>query len=296
MTHSQAGLMSRRALGATLLGGGAMLAVSRPAQAAGTIDRILSEKKVTVGFVNNRPWSFRNAEGQIIGIEADIIRNVLGKQGVTEIATATTEFNGLIPGLQARRFDMSNGGLYITPQRCKLVSFSDPYLRVSDGLIVKAGNPKNIRSYKDFADNPALRFGTVRGSINAQNAEAAGIPTSRQLLLPDAQSLVSAMLADRLDGASFSLGLTIALLEDPNVKGLQRAVPFTGYVQPNGEEKLGFAAFAFRPADADLKKVFDDGIAAMLQDGSLATVLKRYGFSEADLPVGAKAEQLCREA
>jgi len=288
--------LSRRALGATLIGGGALLAASRPARAATTLERILAEKKVTVGFVNNRPWSFRNSEGKIVGIEADIIRMVLGKHGVTEISTATTEFNGLIPGLQARRFDMSNGGLYITPQRCKLVAFSNPYLRVSDGMIVKAGNPKNIHSYKDFVDNPALRLGTSRGSINAQNAEAAGIPLSRQLLLPDAQSVISALLADRLDGASFSLGLTIALLEDPNVKGLQRATPFTGYVQPNGEEKLGFAAFAFRPADADLKKVFDDGIAEMLKDGSLTTVLERYGFSAADLPVGAKAELLCREA
>jgi len=286
--------LSRRRFAAALCAVAATASI-RPARADATLDRILSEKKVTVGFVNNRPWSFRDSSGNIVGIEADIVRAILGKHGVTTIEPAATEFNGLIPGLQARRFDLSNGGLYITPQRCKIVAFSNPYLRVADGLIVKAGNPLNIRSYKDFIDNPKLRIGTTRGAINAQNAELAGIVPARQLLLPDAQSLISALLADRVDAVSLSLGLTIALMDDPNIKGLQRAVPFTGYVYPNGQEKVGYAAFAFRQADADLKRVFDEGIAAMLADGSLAAILKRYKFSDSDLPIGAKAELLCRE-
>ena len=286
--------LSRRALAATTLAG--LVAVAtRPARADATLDKILADRKVSVGFVNNRPWSWRTPDGSITGIEADLIRAVLGSHGVTTIETVTTEFNGLIPGLQAQRFDVSNGGLYVTPQRCRLVAFSNPYLRVPDGLVVKAGNPHGIRSYKDFVDNPSLRFGTVRGSINAQNAQAAGIPLSRQLLLPDSQSCISAMQADRIDAAGFSLGLTVALMEDPNIKGLQRAVPFTGYVQPNGQEKLGFAAFAFRPGDTELKKMFDDGIAAVIQDGRLAAILKRYGFSEADVPAGVSTAQLCQE-
>lgn len=286
--------LTRRALGAALASGAVLAA--RPARADATLDRILAAKKITVAFVNNRPWSYRDAEGRYVGIEADIIREVLGPRGVTEIETVSTQFNGIIPGLQARRFDISNGGLYITPQRCRLVAFSTPYLRVSDGVLVKTGNPKNIHSYKQIAENPALRFGAVRGSVNAQNAEAAGIPPARQLLLPDAQSLISALQADRIDAGSFSLGLALALLEDPNVRGLERAMPFTGYVQPNGEEKLGFAALAFRPADTDLKRLFDEGIAAMLADGRLATIIERQRFSANDLPVGANTERLCQEA
>jgi polar amino acid transport system substrate-binding protein len=293
MSHFSRAL-SRRTFGASLAAA-AVLAV-RPARADTTLDRIMADKKVTVGYVSSRPWSFRDGAGKLVGIEPDIIRAVFAKRGISEIETVSTEFNGLIPGLQARRFDMTNGGLYVTPQRCKLVAFSNPYLRVSDGLVVKAGNPHNIHGYKDFVANPKLRFGTVRGSINAQNAELAGIPPSRQLLLPDSQSLVSALAADRLDGAGFSLGLTIAILEDPNVKGLERAMPFTGYVKPDGQEKLGYAALAFRQADTDLKRLFDEAIPAMLKDGSLATILKRYKFSESDLPVGASTEQLCREA
>lgn len=291
--HPLATKLTRRTLGASLAA--AAVLSNRPARADATLDRIMAAKRVSVGFVNNRPWSFRDADNNIVGIEADIIRAVFARHGIAEIEPVSTQFNGLIPGLQARRFDVTNGGLYVTPQRCRLVAFSTPYLRVADGLVVKAGNPRNIRSYKDFVDSPQLRFGTVRGAINAQNAELAGIPPSRQLLLPDSQSLISALQADRIDGAGFSLGLTIALLEDPNVRGLQRAVPFTGYVYPNGEEKLGFAAFAFRPADTDLKRLFDEGIAALLRDGGLRTILERYRFSEADLPVGADTERLCRE-
>ncbi|MBR0667595.1 transporter substrate-binding domain-containing protein [Roseomonas hellenica] len=285
--------LSRRALGMSL--SAAAILSTRPARADATWDRIRSSKSVTVGFVNNRPWSFRDQGGNHAGIEPDIMRAVFARHGVATIETAPVEFNGIIPGLQARRFDMSNGGLYITPQRCRLVAFSSPYLRVSDGILVREGNPLNIRSYRDFVDNPNLRLGTVRGSINAQNAELAGVPAGRQLLLPDSQGVISALMAGRLDAGSFSLGLALAMLQDSNIRGLQRAVPFTGYIMPNGEEKLGFAAFAFRRPDTELKRVFDEGIAALTADGTLATILGRYGFSESDVPRDISTERLCTE-
>lgn len=285
--------LPRRALGLSL--GAATILAARPARADATWDRIRSSRSVAVSFVNNRPWSFREASGNIIGIEPDVMRAVLNPLGVTTIETVSTEFPGVIPGLQARRYDMSNGGLYITPQRCQLVAFSEPYLRVSDGILVKVGNPLNVRGYRDFVERPALRLGAVRGSVNAQNAELAGVASGRQLLLPDAQSLVSALMADRLDAASFSLGLALALLQDPNIRGLQRALPFTGHVLPNGEEKVGHAAFAFRRADTELKRVFDEGITRINQDGTLATILERYGFSRSDVPANTSAERICRE-
>lgn len=286
--------LSRRALGVSLAA--AAILPARQARADATLDRILASKSVTSAFVNSRPWSFRDQAGNLAGIEPDIMRAVFARHGVTAIETAPVEFNGIIPGLQARRFDMSNGGLYITPQRCRLVAFSSPYLRVSDGILVREGNPLNIRSYRDFAENPNLRLDTVRGSINAQNAELAGVPSGRQLLLPDSQGVVSALMAGRLDAGSFSLGLALAMLQDPNIRGLQRAVPFTGYIMPNGEEKLGFAAFAFRRQDTELKRVFDEGIAALTADGTLAAILARYGFSESDVPRNVTVDRLCAEA
>jgi polar amino acid transport system substrate-binding protein len=286
--------IQRRLLVAALATGATLPAY--PARADATWDRIRSSKSVTVGFVNSRPWSFRDQTGNHAGIEPDIMRAVFARHGVTAIETSAVEFNSIIPGLQARRFDMSNGGLYITPQRCRLVAFSSPYLRVSDGILVRKGNPHNIRSYRDFVDNANLRLGTVRGSINAQNAELAGVPAGRQLLLPDAQGVISALMAGRLDAGSFSLGLALAMLQDPNITGLQRAVPFTGYIMPSGEEKLGFAAFAFRRADTELKRVVDEGIAALTADGTLASILTRYGFSESDVPRDITTDRLCTEA
>ena len=75
--------LSRRQLGLAL--GGITAIVVTPAWAESTKDRILAGKKVTVGFVNNKPWSYRDASGTIVGIEADIIRAILGPLGVTTI-------------------------------------------------------------------------------------------------------------------------------------------------------------------------------------------------------------------
>jgi polar amino acid transport system substrate-binding protein len=269
-------------------------ALAGHARAQPVPESFAKEGKLTMAFVNAKPWAYRDASGTLRGLEVDIVQAALGPSGLKTIDPVSTEFASIIPGLQSKRFDMSNGGMFITPQRCKMVAFSDPYLKLADGLIVKAGNPLKIKSYKDFVERPSLRLGTLRGNTNALNAELAGVPMSRQLLLPDPPSLISALLGDRLDAVSLSVGTLVALLTDPNLKGLERAIPFTGYVDPaTGQEKIGYSAFAFRPDETGLKKLFDDALARMERDGTLERILATYGFSAADLPIGVTSEAVC---
>lgn len=257
-------------------------------------ERILREGRVTVGFATVKPWTFRDPSGTLRGIEPDLMNEILGPLGVKVIEPVGTDFNGLIPGLQAGRFDVSNGGLYITPQRCKIVSFSNPFLKVGDALIVRKGNPKQITSYKSFVDDPTLKFGTSRGTINSQNAALAGIPVSSQLLLPDPPAVLTALQSGRIDAAGFSRGAAAGFLLDPNITDLEVATPFTGYVDASGKEKIGHAAFAFRTEDVGLLRLFNEGLARLKTDGTLLVVLKRYGFSDADLPGDVTADQLCQ--
>jgi polar amino acid transport system substrate-binding protein len=99
----------------------------------------------------------------------------------------------------------------------------------------------------------------------------------------------------RLDAASFSRGAAAGLMLDPGIRpGLELVSPFIGTVLPDGTEKRGYAAFAMRPEDKELQAAFDAGLARLEADGSLLTVLKRYGFDSNDLPGDAKAETLCK--
>src|SRR5690606_36897566 len=100
-----------------------LAAASTSAAMDNSLDRIRKAGKFTVGIYNQAPWGWRDASGELKGFDVDVIREALKPLGIKEIDVVITQFPALIPGLQAGRFDAATGGLYITPQRCKLVSF-----------------------------------------------------------------------------------------------------------------------------------------------------------------------------
>jgi polar amino acid transport system substrate-binding protein len=263
------------------------------ASAQGTKDRVLKESKITVGIYNQAPWGFKDANGETQGFDVDVIRGALGGMGVKNIEFVVTQFPALIPGLQAGRFDIATGGLYITPQRCKLVAFTESTLKVPDAAVVRKGNPKGIHSFVDIAQKQDVIFGATRGSITAQRADAAGVPKDRQLLFQDNASTMSALQSGRVDVMVSTSGAAVALLSDPKVTGLERVKPFKGHVE-NGAEVFGNVALAFRTEDADLRDAFDAQIARMKKDGSLAKIMTRYGFSESETAAGIPRDTLCK--
>jgi polar amino acid transport system substrate-binding protein len=256
-------------------------------------DRVLKESKITVGIYNQAPWGFKDANGEVRGFDVDVIRTALAGIGVKNIDFAVTQFPALIPGLQAGRFDIATGGLYITPQRCKLVAFTETTLRVPDAAIVRKGNPKGITSYADIAKKQDVIFGATRGSITAQRADAAGVPKDRQLLFQDNASTMSALQSGRVDVMVSTSGAAIALLSDPTVRDLERVTAFKGHVE-NGHEVFGNVGLAFRAEDTDLRDLFDAQIAKMKKDGTLRKIMQSYGFGDAETPAPIPRDTLCK--
>ncbi len=75
---------------------------------------------------NNDPKGFVNA----------IAIGILKKMGAKKIEPVVTDWGGLIPGLQANRYDVITGGMYILKSRCENVNFSDPVGVFGDAFIV----------------------------------------------------------------------------------------------------------------------------------------------------------------
>src|SRR5690606_6122996 len=98
------------------------------------------------------------------------------------------EFGSLIPGLQAGRFDMIAAGMYILPERCAQVSFSNPTYSVGEAFIVAKGNPLALHSYADVAKHPTATLGVVAGAVERAYARASEIPDDRVAVFPDAPS------------------------------------------------------------------------------------------------------------
>lgn len=269
-----------------------LLAATGVLRAETTRERVLREGKVVIGISNGAPWGYRDKSGEPAGFHPDLIRAAFEGLGVSKVEIVVTEFGALIPALTAQRFDAIAAGLYITPERCVLVAFSDPDLKLADAALVAEGNPKNVHSYTQIAANPKIKFGVGRGSTTAKNAASAGVLDEHMLLFPDIQSNVSALLTGRIDVAAFSAPTAARILSDKNVRGIERALPFEG-VQQDGKELYGYSAIAFRKQDGDLRDLYNSRLKALKLDGTLARIMARNGFSQQERAPDLTHEQVC---
>ncbi|MER8434985.1 MULTISPECIES: ectoine/hydroxyectoine ABC transporter substrate-binding protein EhuB [Mesorhizobium] len=273
-----------------------LVSVSSEAIKAETLtEKIAKEGKLTIGIHNRWPWGVKNEEGTVSGVHPDVLKAVVEPLGVKEVDFVVMEWGALIPSLMSRRIDAVASGMNITPERCKQVSFSEPFMATGDAAIVKAGNPLNIHNYADMAKNSEVRIGDARGASTTESAIASGVSRDQIELFQDYNELVSALLADRVDAILMTSGTALGILNDPNVKGIERAAPFTGRIMEDGQEELGYSAIAFRPEDADFRDLFNESLAARKSDGTVWEKLSSYGFAKAEL-AGDKitAESLCQ--
>ncbi|WP_159587943.1 ectoine/hydroxyectoine ABC transporter substrate-binding protein EhuB [Chelativorans xinjiangense] len=256
-------------------------------------DRVLEEGRITIGIHNRAPWGFRTEAGEVAGFHPDMIEAVLGPVGIDKVEFVVMDFGALIPSLLARRIDVVASGMAITPVRCEQVVFSDPDLAIGDGVLVKADNPLNIHSYADIAANPQIRLGGGRGSSNTENALKAGVPETQLQQFQSVEAGVAALLAGRIDAATYSSATAISVLKDPNIKGIERATPFTGLVE-NGREAANYAAIAFRPEDTALRDLYNESLRERKADGTVDTIMAKYDFTSAEAaPEGLTARELC---
>ena len=267
-----------------------LAAASQQVLAETTKERILREGKIVIGVHNRAPWGYRDeATGKATGWHPDLLKAAFAELGVKEIDIKVTEFGALIPGLLAGRFDAVGSGLSITPERCQQVAFGMPDLKERDAALVLPGNPKKIHSYQDIVGNEDVIMGAGRGSVVVRKATAAGVPSDRMLLFPDIQSNIAALRTGRVDAVLLSLPTVQGLLKGGSIPDVEPADPFV-----TTDEQATFTSVAFRKEDQDLKALYNERLAALKQDGTVAAIMAKYGFGEDEMVSdGINTDDLC---
>ncbi|MBL8112631.1 MAG: transporter substrate-binding domain-containing protein, partial [Acidobacteria bacterium] len=130
-----------------------------------SLERPLRSGVLRVAYAVEPPYAYVGADGQVTGESPELARRVIGGLGIPEVRFIQTEFGSLLPGLQAGRYDVVASGMFITPERARVVSFSIPTFRVRQGLLVREGNPRDLHSYRDAVASPEVRVAVVSGSV-----------------------------------------------------------------------------------------------------------------------------------
>lgn len=227
------------------------------------------------------PWNFTNATGKLEGFEIDLAADLCRRMRAgCEIVAH--DWDGIIPGLIAGKYDAIIAGMSITARRLQVIDFSVPYASTPDGMVVSRASPlarlaidrtydfdrekeaaeKALESLKAaFKGKPiGVQVSTVHA--NFLQTFFKGVADIRVYKTTDQHDLD--LSAGRLEGVFGSVGYWKPLLDSPEGREFVMVGPtFTGGMLGSG------VAVGLRKADTDLKKRFDGAIGAAIKDGTV---------------------------
>jgi polar amino acid transport system substrate-binding protein len=249
---------------------------------------------LTAGIANEQPYAYVGTDGQVTGANVEVLRAVLAGLGISKIDMPISDFGSLVPGLVAGRFDLIGAGLFINPNRCKVIGYSNPVTRSGGAFIVKAGNPLKLHSLKDVAANGKARLATQPGSNQVQEAKDSGIAMANVVLFDKDTEALAALEAGRVEVVYFPDAEIISLVKKTNSPSIERALPFEQIPDAQGQPSWNYHAYGLPKSDPAFIQAFDEQLAKLRASGELLKILQKYGYTENELaPADITAAQRC---
>ncbi|WP_265517285.1 ectoine/hydroxyectoine ABC transporter substrate-binding protein EhuB [Nitratireductor luteus] len=248
------------------------------------LDKIKAGETIRIGFSNEVPWAYPGDNNQPLGFINAMTIDLLEKMGTTSIEPVVTEWGSLIPGLQAGRFDIVTGGMYILPERCRNALFTEPLGTFADALLVPAGNPENLHSFDDVRDKE-LTFVTGAGYNTVKNAKEVGIADDKIMQVAGPAEILQAVKAGRAAAGSGTY-FTMKEFADKD-DAVELADPFTPPVID------GYPGLAFLPNQQEEVDAFNAALKEYIGSEQMMESVRPYGYTETNLPDGTTTAELC---
>ncbi|OWO89471.1 ectoine/hydroxyectoine ABC transporter substrate-binding protein EhuB [Rhizobium esperanzae] len=254
--------------------------------AGGLMDRISTGKSIRIGFASEPPYGFPGENNEPLGIVNTYVVEVLRRMGYKNIEPVVTDWGGLIPGLQAGRFDVITGGLAILQARCANITFSEPMMKSPVALLVKPGNPEKISSFEDIAGK-GLTMVTGAGYSMIGYAKKEGVPETNIMQVPGPTEIVAAVVAER---ASAGVADYLSLREIAKKVGDKIEI-----TDPDAmpEWTANYVGVGFNNDDKDFVAKFNAAQKLYLGTPAMMDALATYGYDEKMLPGDKSSEWLC---
>ncbi|MFC0004951.1 transporter substrate-binding domain-containing protein [Micromonospora siamensis] len=205
------------------------------------------------------------------GLDYDLFQAASARLGLK--ATFTQQpFDGLVPGLQAAKYDAIAGGITDKKERQQVATFVD-YSASGTGFLVKTGNPLAVKTVADLcgrkvavqkASNQAKNLATYAKDSCAGKAidikEYPENPQAVQALIAGNVDVVAATKVNLVDTAA-SLTGRAELVEDASA-------PNGWLASPNG--------FGFLKANKELAEAYRAAVQSLIDDGTYTKILAQW--------------------
>lgn len=256
-------------LAASLLAGAGLSAAA--ANAADLLDSVKQAGVLKIGLEGTYPpFGFRGAKNELEGFDVDVARAVAGKLGVKP-EFVTTEWSGIIAGLQAGKFDVIVNQVAATPQRKQALDFSKPYVYSEAQLIQRKDDKREFKSLEALKGH---KLGVSLGSN--YNDLAKSVPGIDVKTYPGAPEYLRDLAAQRVDAALNDRLMVAYLIKTANL-------PLRpGGVVPGASSEV---AIPFRKDNPKFAQAIDRALDDLRKDGTLTKLSVKWFGTDVTKPV-----------
>ncbi|TYR33690.1 ABC transporter substrate-binding protein [Mesorhizobium microcysteis] len=243
------------------------LALSAAALAL-TIGAAQAQEKIRIGTEGAYP-PFNNltADGQLEGFDIDIA-NALCEEMQVECEFVTQDWDGIIPALQANRFDAIIASMSITDERMKQVDFTNKYYNTPPAIVAL----KDTDIAGVTAEDLAGKSIGVQGSTTHANYSEATYTDSDVRLYPTADEYKLDLINGRIDAANDD----ITVLEEWLATDEGACCKIVGTITPVDEIHGLGAGIAIRKGEDELREKFNAAIDAIRANGKYKEINDKY--------------------
>ena len=214
------------------------------------------------------PFTYKTPDGKPTGFDVDIA-NAVCAEIKRKCVFVEQVWDSMIPGLQARKYDVIVSSLSITEERKRVIDFSDRYYKTPSAIVVKKGTP-----YTGPASLKGKRIGVLKGSTQEKWAMGELKPAGVTVVPYEAQDQVYLDInAGRLDGTvADKVEVHGGFLRKPEGKDY-------GYVGHDQYETKYYGdgiGIGMRKGQKDLKEQINAAIKTIRSNGTYNTIAKKY--------------------
>src|SRR5271168_127835 len=247
-------------------------------------------KTVVIGMEGAyEPYNLTDPSGKIVGFEPDLVMDLCARMKV-ECKIIAQDWDGMIPGLQAGKFDVIMDGMSITDERKKEIDFSKPYAASPGSFLAPKESPlakaPAAGTLINLDKDPAAGDAAIKGVQAALKGKTLGVQVSTthanfaSQYLKDVATVKEYKTTDDRD-LDLKAGRIDAVLEDLPTNMATASKPDASELAIVGPKLIGGVfglgeGMGIRKTDADLTAKFDKALAEAIADGTVKKLSEQW--------------------
>ena len=213
-------------------------------------------------------WNGDDYDNLTGGFEVDFSKEMAKRLGIDTVKYVEMPFAGLVAG-QPCPCDINFSQVTITPERSKVVQFSEPYFDANQGVLARSGV-----TVASLADAKKIQWGAQLNTTAVTFLADRIQPDKEPRIYDRTVDAFAALNAGQIDAVMLDTPIVLGAVDNDQVKDAEVV----------GQFKTGEVYGAVINKDSKNLQAFNTAIKSMVDDGTRDRLYKQYFAEQAAVP------------